>query len=69
MNVGVYKLFDALKLSEGELDLVEISSKAVPPVCKILNYKKVLYMSKEEKKFKVKIKSCSKRDTFWASNR
>ena len=51
MNVGVYKLFDALKLSEElELDLVEISSKAVPPVCKILNYKKFLYEQKKREK-------------------
>ncbi len=51
MNVGVYKLFDALKLSEKlELDLVEISSKAVPPVCKILNYKKFLYEQKKREK-------------------
>ena len=51
MNVGVYKLFDALKLSkELELDLVEISSKALPPVCKILNYKKFLYEQKKREK-------------------
>jgi translation initiation factor IF-3 len=51
VNVGVYKLFDALKLSEElELDLVEISSKAVPPVCKILNYKKFLYEQKKREK-------------------
>ena len=51
VDVGVYKLFDALKLSqELELDLVEISSKAVPPVCKILNYKKFLYEQKKREK-------------------
>ena len=30
-----------------DLDLVEISGKAVPPVCKILEYKKFLYEQKK----------------------
>mgnify|MGYP001100773202 CR=1 FL=1 len=35
---------EALKIAEDEgLDLVEISPKAEPPVCKILDYKKYLY--------------------------
>ena len=33
-----------------ELDLVEISPKAVPPVCKILEYKKFLYEQKKRDK-------------------
>ena len=32
------------------LDLVEISPKAVPPVCKIIDYKKFLYMKKKREK-------------------
>ena len=32
---------------EQELDLVEISPKADPPVCKIMDYKKFLYEQKE----------------------
>lgn len=40
---------------EMELDLVEISPKAVPPVCKIIDYKKFLYdKKKKEKEFKSK---------------
>tara|TARA_B100001287_G_scaffold262745_1_gene252969 strand:+ start:9540 stop:10088 length:549 start_codon:yes stop_codon:yes gene_type:complete len=35
--------------SEG-LDLVEISPKAVPPVCKIMDYKKFLYNQKRKQK-------------------
>ena len=35
---------------EQELDLVEISPKAVPPVCKILDYKKFLYEQKKREK-------------------
>jgi translation initiation factor IF-3 len=33
-----------------ELDLVEISPKAVPPVCKIIDYKKFLYEQKKREK-------------------
>lgn len=40
---------------ELELDLVEISPKASPPVCKILEYKKFLYeQKKREKSLKAK---------------
>jgi|TARA_B110000914_G_C15510898_1_gene470776 translation initiation factor IF-3 len=51
VEVGVYKLPQALILAkELELDLVEISPKAVPPVCKILEYKKFLYEQKKRDK-------------------
>jgi len=51
VEVGVYKLTQALALAkEQELDLVEISPKAVPPVCKILEYKKFLYEQKKREK-------------------
>jgi len=40
---GVFKLSEALRLAdEFELDLVEISPNADPPVCKIIDYKKEL---------------------------
>jgi translation initiation factor IF-3 len=49
--VGVYKLPKALSLAqEFGLDLVEISPKATPPVCKILEYKKFLYEQKKREK-------------------
>ena len=35
---------------EQELDLVEISPKADPPVCKIIDYKKFLYDQKKKQK-------------------
>jgi translation initiation factor IF-3 len=42
---------DALREAEVEgLDLVEISPKADPPVCKILDYKKFLYNQKKKQK-------------------
>ncbi len=51
IDVGVYKLPKALAISEElELDLVEISPKASPPVCKILDYKKFLYEQKKREK-------------------
>ena len=51
MEVGVYSLNKALTLSrELELDLVEISPNATPPVCKILEYKKFLYEQKKRDK-------------------
>ena len=34
--------------NELELDLVEISPKADPPVCKIIDYKKFLYAQKKK---------------------
>jgi len=50
-NQGVFDLRDALKLAdELELDLVEISPKAEPPVCKIIDYSKFLYQQKKKQK-------------------
>ena len=51
VDVGVYPLRNALRLAEElELDLVEISPKADPPVCKIIDYKKFLYQQKKKQK-------------------
>ena len=51
IEVGIYTLRDALqKAEERELDLVEISPNAAPPVCKILDYKKFLYEQKKRDK-------------------
>ena len=36
--------------NELELDLVEISPKADPPVCKVIDYKKFLYAQKKKQK-------------------
>ncbi|RZJ66245.1 MAG: translation initiation factor IF-3 [Flavobacterium sp.] len=48
---GVYSLAEALrKADEFELDLVEISPNAVPPVCKIMDYKKFVYEQKKRDK-------------------
>ena len=51
VEVGVYPLAKAKDLAkEQELDLVEISPKAKPPVCKIIDYKKFLYEQKKREK-------------------
>tara|TARA_B100000575_G_scaffold267744_1_gene246088 strand:- start:292 stop:813 length:522 start_codon:yes stop_codon:yes gene_type:complete len=51
VEIGVYKLSQALAIAnEQNLDLVEISPKAVPPVCKIMDYKKFLYEQKKREK-------------------
>ena len=53
-NVGeprVLSIHDALKLAdELELDLIEISPKAEPPVCRIDDYQKFLYQQKKKAK-------------------
>jgi len=47
----VMKLSAALALADQqELDLVEISPKAVPPVCKIMDYAKFMYTQKRKQK-------------------
>ena len=48
---GIYPISKAMALAdELELDLVEISAKAVPPVCKILDYQKYLYQQRKKAK-------------------
>ena len=54
---GVYTTRQAQSWAQQlELDLVEISPKAVPPVCKIVDYRKFIYdKKKKEKEMKAKI--------------
>ncbi|OUO38410.1 translation initiation factor IF-3 [Muribaculum sp. An289] len=48
---GIYTVSAAMKLAdELQLDLVEISAKADPPVCKIMDYQKYLYQQKKKAK-------------------
>lgn len=53
---GIYPIEEALRLAkEQELDLVEISPNADPPVCRIIDYKKFLYdLKKKQKEIKAK---------------
>lgn len=46
-QVGVVPTHEALRMAEeAELDLVEVAPDAKPPVCKIVDYKKVIYEQK-----------------------
>jgi translation initiation factor IF-3 len=46
-----FKFTEAIKLADQfELDLVEISPNAEPPVCKIMDYKKFVYEQKKRDK-------------------
>lgn len=51
VEIGVYDIRDALKIAkEQNLDLVEISPKADPPVCKVIDYSKFKYEQKKKQK-------------------
>lgn len=50
-NPDVYPIAAALRIAdELELDLVEISPNAEPPVCRIIDYQKFLYQQKKKQK-------------------
>jgi translation initiation factor IF-3 len=53
---GIYNFKEALTMAENlELDLVEISPTANPPVCRVVDYKKFLYeLKKKQKEIKAK---------------
>lgn len=51
LEVGIYPIKEALAIADDQgLDLVEISPKAKPPVCKVMDYKKFLYEQKKRDK-------------------
>ncbi len=56
VETGIYSIKDALAIAQRlELDLVEISPTASPPVCKVTDYKKFLYeLKKKQKEIKAK---------------
>ncbi len=48
---GIYSFREAMRIAdEQNLDLVEISPTAVPPVCRIIDYQKFLYQKKRKEK-------------------
>jgi translation initiation factor IF-3 len=53
---GVFPIAKALEIAKAaDLDLVEISPTADPPVCKVIDYKKFLYeLKKKQKEIKAK---------------
>ena len=59
-NVGVVPIRQALQIArDAEMDLVEVSPNAAPPVCRVLDFGKFLYerekKDREAKKAQVKI--------------
>ncbi len=51
VEVGVYPISKALEIAKDlEVDLVEISPNATPPVCKAMDYKKFVYEQKKREK-------------------
>lgn len=51
ITTGIYSIKDALIMADDMgLDLVEISPNANPPVCKIVDYQKLLYEQKKKQK-------------------
>lgn len=48
---GIYSFRDAMHMAdEQNLDLVEVSATADPPVCRIIDYQKFLYQKKRKEK-------------------
>lgn len=59
-QAGIVSIQQALEMAEqAELDLVEISPNAEPPVCRIMNYGKFLYEKEKRQRAEEKTKSCS----------
>ncbi len=58
-QLGVMNIFAAIDLAKSKgLDLIQVTEKVVPPVCRIANYGKYLYsLQKKEKKIKVNTKT------------
>src|ERR671913_2297246 len=70
VTVGVYPTPEAMKMAQAQqLDLVEISPQADPPVCKIIDYNKFLYdKKKKEKEMKAKSKSAEVKEIRFTPN-
>src|SRR5215210_1203972 len=70
VTVGVYSTQEAMNIAqEKQLDLVEISPQADPPVCKIIDYNKFLYdKKKKEKEIKAKAKTSEMKEIRFTPN-
>jgi len=58
-QMGIMNIFEAIELAKSRgLDLIQVTQKVEPPICKIGNYGKYLYsLRKKEKKIKVKTRT------------
>jgi len=70
VEVGVYPIEEARKIAASqELDLVEISPNANPPVCRVVEYKKFLYEKKrKEKEMKANSKQSELKEIRFTAN-
>jgi len=50
-QLGIINIFDAINLAKSKgLDLIQVTEKVVPPVCRIANYGKYLYQQQKKEK-------------------
>lgn len=50
-QLGVFSIGEALRMARDEnMDLIEITDKVSPPICKIIDYGKYLYQQEKKKK-------------------
>ncbi|MBB5438094.1 translation initiation factor IF-3 [Pedobacter sp. AK017] len=70
VETDVYPLAKAIEMAEEHgLDLVEISPKAIPPVCRIIDYNKFLFeKKKKDKEIKAKAKQTVIKDIRFGPN-
>lgn len=67
---GIYPVQEAQRMAQDQqLDLVEISATATPPVCKIIDYNKFLYdQKKKQKEIKAKAKTSEVKEVRFTPN-
>jgi len=70
IETGVYSLDDALRIArEQNLDLVEISPKAEPPVCRVVDYSKFKYdLKKKQREMKAKTQKVVQKEIRFGPN-
>jgi translation initiation factor IF-3 len=70
IETGVYSIDDALRMArEQNLDLVEISPKAEPPVCRVVDYSKFKYdLKKKQREMKAKTQKVVQKEIRFGPN-
>jgi translation initiation factor IF-3 len=70
VETGVYSTDDALRIArEQNLDLVEISPKAEPPVCRVVDYSKFKYdLKKKQREMKAKTQKVVQKEIRFGPN-
>jgi translation initiation factor IF-3 len=67
---GIYEIREAIRMAQSlEIDLVEISPNADPPVCRLVDYNKFLYeKKKKEKEMKLASKASQMKEIRFTPN-